>query len=180
MSASPYCLQSLALFERWRSAAGATETAATEASWREHLLSCQTCQAEGLSFEALQAAWMALEHLPVPGVSADFEARLQQRIALREDGLRQSQQRWQRIDHWFGWLHLPAVAVAMALFVFVKGAELPRAEPASALRQARSQQVQQWLTTPLSDVLRNLQEVYPKPASEQKKQQERNTEDEMV
>jgi hypothetical protein len=173
-------LQSLALFERWRSAAGATETAASETAWRAHLRHCQTCQAEGLSFEALQAAWQALEPLPVPSVSAGFEARLQQRIALREARALQTQQRWQRLDHWVSWLHLPAVAVAMGLFIFVKGTELPQLEQATALRQARSQQVQQWLETPLSDVLRNLQAIYPKPASEQKKQQERKTKDEMV
>lgn len=169
MSASPYCLQSLALFERWRSAADDTASAEIEAAWRAHLRGCQTCQAEGLSFEALQAAWQALEQLPVPSVSAGFEARLQQRIAAREDRLDKVRQRWQRIDNWFDWLHLPAVAVAMGLFVFIKGTELPQAEQASALRQARSQQVQQWFETPLSEVLRNLQAIYPKPASEQKK-----------
>ena len=83
-------------------------------------------EAEDMLVEA-QEAWQALDHLPETTVSDRFEARLMARIADLESSQTRSSlfqkatvQQWLRnLDGIFDFLHVPALAVLIALLFWL-------------------------------------------------------------
>lgn len=82
----------------------------------DHVASCPRCGQDS-ALQTVLSTWRQLDTLPEIEVSANFEARLQARIARNEN----KQRRWLLLDGLFDWLHVPALAALITLLVWLPG-----------------------------------------------------------
>lgn len=110
---------------------------------QEHLNSCPQCQGQTEIHELLQT-WGRLGLLPEREPSADFMLRLKQRMQLEEIAQAERQRFWNKLNSWFEWGKIPALAgVLYLIFTLQLQSQLGQPSAKSLLSQAQLQRAMQ-------------------------------------
>ncbi|PIQ27768.1 hypothetical protein COW36_07610 [bacterium (Candidatus Blackallbacteria) CG17_big_fil_post_rev_8_21_14_2_50_48_46] len=122
--------------------------------WIEHVHTCEHCQSQP-ELQVLLSSWQALDILPEITVSRAFDHALMARIE-QANKVRLS---WLRLDAWFNFLHVPALAGLMVLFFwFVE--HKPATEAHHWERPAQTQSLQKSFPVKTEDVLNLMLKIY--------------------
>jgi hypothetical protein len=84
----------------------------------EHVHTCSICKSNP-ELQAVLSTWQLLDALPEIQVSGNFEARLQSRLQQEK----KNQLHWLRLDAWFDFLHIPALAIVLAGLIWLPQTE---------------------------------------------------------